>query len=254
MFVFLSQFTADDLEVNQQVEVKYGHGKTTYQAKIMQIEPEDKTVWVHYLGWNNRYDEWIEISKIIRIFDDNSSNKRRKPAKPLSQTTTSSSSRSRASNNGVSSNDSDTKSSFSSSKKPLSSKKEPHPNDTPKTSSSSSKRSSNSSQSSISLSEQAKDEETTPSVVTQSTDNLLSIKEEALDAALNENVFEEPVVCNKEVVKEDEEEEKAASPQILTLDSIAVTQPAPVSSDFSLEEFITKPANLSGYVLLDILC
>ena len=62
-----SQFTADDLEVNQLVEVKYGHGKTTYQAKIVQIEPEDKTVWVHYLGWNNRYLIGLLVLTILEL-------------------------------------------------------------------------------------------------------------------------------------------------------------------------------------------
>lgn len=173
----LNQFTADDLEVNQLVEVKYGHGKTTYQAKIVQIEPEDKTVWVHYLGWNNRYDEWIEIGKIIRIFsDDQNSNKRRKPTKPSTSTITpSTSSRRNGGASSQSTNDLECNKSVSSSKK------KPSANDTPKTTSSSSKRSSHSSQSSISLENTPKEEERTPTG--QSGDNLLSIKEEILEFA-----------------------------------------------------------------------
>lgn len=44
-----------DIELNKIVEVKYGSGKTTYHAKIVQINEENQTMLVHYLGWNNRY-------------------------------------------------------------------------------------------------------------------------------------------------------------------------------------------------------
>ncbi|CAF0837113.1 unnamed protein product [Brachionus calyciflorus] len=72
-----------DIELNKIVEVKYGSGKTTYHAKIVQINEENQTMMVHYLGWNNRYDEWIKINQILKVFsDDYGAYKRRKSTKP----------------------------------------------------------------------------------------------------------------------------------------------------------------------------
>jgi hypothetical protein len=52
-----------NLDVNDQVKVKYGTSsmKSIYPAKIMQINLENNTVFVHYDGWNKRYDEWIKL-------------------------------------------------------------------------------------------------------------------------------------------------------------------------------------------------
>lgn len=76
-----------DIELNKIVEVKYGSGKTTYHAKIVQVKEESQTMLVHYLGWNNRYDEWIKINQIIKIFsDDYGAYKRRKPTKQSDET------------------------------------------------------------------------------------------------------------------------------------------------------------------------
>ena len=53
---------------NDRVLVLYGKGKTlrTYQAKVIGVERgADKCDYlVHYSGWNTRYDEWIENSRI----------------------------------------------------------------------------------------------------------------------------------------------------------------------------------------------
>ena len=53
---------------NDRVLVFYGKGKgiRTYQAKVIQMErSEHKCDYlVHYSGWNNRYDEWIDSSRI----------------------------------------------------------------------------------------------------------------------------------------------------------------------------------------------
>ena len=79
---FKSVLSIGDLEVNKIVDVKYINGsqKRDYPAKIMQINTENQTVYVHYLGWNTRYDEWIKLNRIKRMADDNFSpkNKRRK--------------------------------------------------------------------------------------------------------------------------------------------------------------------------------
>ncbi len=73
-----------DLEVNKLVDVYYGSNsqKHKYRAKIVQLNAENHTVLVHYLGWNIRYDEWIKMDRIVRLFnEDSSASKRRKPSK-----------------------------------------------------------------------------------------------------------------------------------------------------------------------------
>ncbi|RNA03055.1 AT-rich interactive domain-containing 4B [Brachionus plicatilis] len=72
-------FALSQIELNKVVEVRYGSGKNTYHAKIVKIDTENETLLVHYLGWNNRYDEWIHLRQIIKIFsDDYGAFKRRK--------------------------------------------------------------------------------------------------------------------------------------------------------------------------------
>lgn len=55
--------------------VKYGEGKmrNVYEAKVNKIETNQtgKTrYFVHYTGWNNRYDEWITKNRILKILTD----------------------------------------------------------------------------------------------------------------------------------------------------------------------------------------
>ena len=72
-------FNLSDIEPSKVVEVRYGSGKNTYHAKIVKIDQENETMLVHYLGWNNRYDEWIHLNQIMKIFsDDYGAFKRRK--------------------------------------------------------------------------------------------------------------------------------------------------------------------------------
>ena len=33
-----------------------------YSAKIVEIDESDNTVLIHFDGWNQRYDEWVEMS------------------------------------------------------------------------------------------------------------------------------------------------------------------------------------------------
>jgi hypothetical protein len=58
-----------DIEPNKIVEVKYGSGKTTYHAKIVQIDEQNQTMRVHYLGWNNRYNKFILFYSFFSSFD-----------------------------------------------------------------------------------------------------------------------------------------------------------------------------------------
>ena len=53
---------------NDRVLVLYGKGKAlrTYEAKVVDVERsgERQDYLVHYNGWNTRYDEWIDSSRI----------------------------------------------------------------------------------------------------------------------------------------------------------------------------------------------
>ena len=63
------------------MDVKYASGsqKREYKAKIVQINIDNQTVLVHYLGWNTRYDEWVKMDRIKRMVNENfNSHKRRK--------------------------------------------------------------------------------------------------------------------------------------------------------------------------------
>ncbi|OQR74804.1 hypothetical protein BIW11_08835 [Tropilaelaps mercedesae] len=62
----------EPLRVNDRIRVKYGHGKQhkVYEAKVLKIEDiegdsGEKKFFVHYTGWNNRYDEWIHKKRIL---------------------------------------------------------------------------------------------------------------------------------------------------------------------------------------------
>lgn len=55
-------------QVNDRVLVLYGKGKTlrTYEAKVVELEggEANQDYLVHYSGWNTRYDEWIDSTRI----------------------------------------------------------------------------------------------------------------------------------------------------------------------------------------------
>ncbi|VVC46042.1 Hypothetical protein CINCED_3A014876 [Cinara cedri] len=63
----IDKMMASTITVNDDLEVYYGDKHaTTYDAKVLNvcdIEGELK-YYVHYKGWNSRYDEWIDISRI----------------------------------------------------------------------------------------------------------------------------------------------------------------------------------------------
>lgn len=55
------------------LKVKYGGGKTEkiYDAKVVETKTDDTglSYLVHYAGWNNRYDEWIQPERIVSIVE-----------------------------------------------------------------------------------------------------------------------------------------------------------------------------------------
>lgn len=67
-----------DINVGDKVRVKYGRGRQQkiYEAKVLELEEEDgeKHFYVHYTGWNMRYDEWVKRHRIV----ENLSQKARK--------------------------------------------------------------------------------------------------------------------------------------------------------------------------------
>ena len=59
----------DGFKENDRLVVLYGKGKMqrVYDAKVISVEESlgKKDYLVHYSGWNNRYNEWIEGGRII---------------------------------------------------------------------------------------------------------------------------------------------------------------------------------------------
>ncbi|RWS30864.1 hypothetical protein B4U80_08055, partial [Leptotrombidium deliense] len=70
------------VNVGDRIRVKYGKGKhkKVYEAKILKEDEEAdylrKKYYVHYTGWNIRYDEWIVRNRIVEIVRDKSPKRR----------------------------------------------------------------------------------------------------------------------------------------------------------------------------------
>lgn len=56
------------IEVGDQLEVYYAEQKHPYEAKVLEIADQEGYVqyFVHYKGWNSRYDEWVKIERIAQ--------------------------------------------------------------------------------------------------------------------------------------------------------------------------------------------
>ncbi|XP_074603636.1 uncharacterized protein LOC141857108 [Brevipalpus obovatus] len=61
------------VEVDDRIRVKYGKGKVVkiYEAKVLKADNDGdlskKRYFVHYTGWNTRYDEWIKRNRIVEV-------------------------------------------------------------------------------------------------------------------------------------------------------------------------------------------
>ncbi|XP_067137771.1 AT-rich interactive domain-containing protein 4B-like isoform X2 [Centruroides vittatus] len=70
------------VRIGDRIRVKYGNGKQhkKYEAKVLKIEREsgERKFFVHYTGWNVRYDEWIKKNKIVEVIENKSGNDRKK--------------------------------------------------------------------------------------------------------------------------------------------------------------------------------
>ncbi|XP_042905204.1 AT-rich interactive domain-containing protein 4B isoform X2 [Parasteatoda tepidariorum] len=64
-----------EIEVGDRVKVKYGRGRMqkVYEAKVLKTETDglEKRYYVHYAGWNMRYDEWVRKNYIVAIVNGN---------------------------------------------------------------------------------------------------------------------------------------------------------------------------------------
>lgn len=63
------------IEIGTRLMVQYGKGKVqnVYEAKVNKIETNSTgrtRYFVHYLGWNNRYDEYVAKNRIVSIVTD----------------------------------------------------------------------------------------------------------------------------------------------------------------------------------------
>ena len=73
-----------DVEVNtgDKIRVKYIKGvkEHIYEAKIIKSEknadPAKQRFFVHYAGWNTRYDEWIKRNRIVQVVRDKTPKRR----------------------------------------------------------------------------------------------------------------------------------------------------------------------------------
>lgn len=67
-----SNIKFDSIEIGVKLMVQYGKGKiqNVYEAKVNRMETNSAgrtRYFVHYTGWNNRYDEWINKDRILSI-------------------------------------------------------------------------------------------------------------------------------------------------------------------------------------------
>ncbi|CAG2178603.1 unnamed protein product, partial [Oppiella nova] len=82
------------IKVGDGLKVKYGRGRQlkVYEAKVLKIELDKESnknkYFVHYSGWNSRYDEWIKKSRIVQVIRDRSPRRRSGKLKNKGETLT----------------------------------------------------------------------------------------------------------------------------------------------------------------------
>ena len=58
------------INVGDKLKVLYGpnnkESKVTYEAKVLEVDDKAAKMYVHYLGWNTRYDEWVVRERIAQ--------------------------------------------------------------------------------------------------------------------------------------------------------------------------------------------
>ncbi|KAL5286484.1 ARID4B family protein [Megaselia abdita] len=79
------------VEVGDKLKVYYHEKKVTYEAKVIEIsvvQPGTPLYLVHYTGWNNRYDEWVQRERIAENLSNNNKNKKKMQEKKESRSST----------------------------------------------------------------------------------------------------------------------------------------------------------------------
>ncbi|XP_064490019.1 AT-rich interactive domain-containing protein 4A-like isoform X2 [Ornithodoros turicata] len=70
-----------EVAIGDRVRVKYGRGRQlkVYEAKVLRIEDDgpDRRFYVHYTGWNMRYDEWVRKNRIVENVTDKAGRRKR---------------------------------------------------------------------------------------------------------------------------------------------------------------------------------
>jgi len=69
----------EEVNLGDKIRVKYikgGQKEAIYEAKVIKVDknadPSKQRFYVHYAGWNTRYDEWIRRSVIVEVIRDKS--------------------------------------------------------------------------------------------------------------------------------------------------------------------------------------
>lgn len=71
-----------EVSANDKIKVKYTKGSDldVYEAKVVKVEKNSDVTkeryFVHYAGWNTRYDEWIKRNRIVEVVRDKSPKRR----------------------------------------------------------------------------------------------------------------------------------------------------------------------------------
>lgn len=76
-------------KIGSKISVRYGNGKNqrTYTAKILEVDKDDIgdiVYYIHYNGWNHRYDEWIKESSVFELIGTTNIKQKKNPNPPTS--------------------------------------------------------------------------------------------------------------------------------------------------------------------------
>lgn len=47
------------------------HNSRIYEAKVLEVDSPKKRFYVHYLGWNRKWDEWVDMDRLMKHNEEN---------------------------------------------------------------------------------------------------------------------------------------------------------------------------------------
>nr|KAJ0228417.1 hypothetical protein LSAT_V11C100009520 [Lactuca sativa] len=47
------------------------HNLRIYEAKVLEVDSKEKRYYIHYLGWKQKWDEWVGIDRLMNINNEN---------------------------------------------------------------------------------------------------------------------------------------------------------------------------------------